>query len=203
MTGLNEAAYSHSWTYGYKEMSEFLKDEYSWWSTIARTIHLKYKMYSADCLNEDGLLNDPGKVGVGNFNKAYNVEKFKSIAIDKENELHQRLVWLEHRRWNAFMRTIGYNSPSENQWDQYAFNESENADHKHLELKLHPCIVESSFDFNISPEDWDDPDFQKNKRLDYLDIVSIRIYQRKKTEGIEPAKQTDYKEYDRPKPENI
>ena len=49
------------------------------------------------------------------------------------------LAWLEHRRWNAFTRTMGFQYTAE-----FKKNLELNGDnHKNMELKLHPCLIES------------------------------------------------------------
>lgn len=48
------------------------------------------------------------------------------------------LAWLEHRRWCAYTRTMGYRSTDA--MEKYYFTEN---DHKNMSLKLHPCLVEA------------------------------------------------------------
>ena len=48
------------------------------------------------------------------------------------------LAWLEHRRWSAYTRTMGYRSTDA--MERYYFSEN---DHKNMTLKLHPCLVEA------------------------------------------------------------
>ncbi len=62
----------------------------------------------------------------------------KKLYFDIETKIHL-LAWLEHRRWNAFTRTMGY---------QYTDKMDKNLKlngrtHKNMELKLHPCLVEA------------------------------------------------------------
>jgi hypothetical protein len=127
----------------------------------------------------------------------------------KNKTTNMRLMWLEHRRWNAFMRTKGFSVPNDDQWKNYAFKDG--GDHKQMDLKLHPFVVECSELMPIVKSDWDcDPD-KATTTLDYLDIASIRNYRRYKevcyTRNKEVYKQgktsnepkkTDYKKYDFP-----
>ena len=48
------------------------------------------------------------------------------------------LAWLEHRRWSAYTRTMGYRSTDA--MERYYFAEN---NHKNMSLKLHPCLVEA------------------------------------------------------------
>ena len=59
------------------------------------------------------------------------------IPTNEEN----RLQWLEHRRWNAFLRTMGYQHT-----DCYKAYLEHTHGHKQMEAKLHPCLVECNMD---------------------------------------------------------
>lgn len=48
------------------------------------------------------------------------------------------LAWLEHRRWSAYTRTMGYRSTDA--MERYYLTEH---GHKNMSLKLHPCLVEA------------------------------------------------------------
>ena len=143
----------------YKEM---LKDIYNHISSLARSMHLKYKIFSSGnyCL-EDGTCMS---VFHENYNPSmkedYNrqrLEQYKKNIInidlsadDKAEETTQklhRLAWLEHRRWCAFMRTCGFRYVSlEDMKKYYDIDTFEHKakTHKYLSLKLHPCLVECS-----------------------------------------------------------
>ena len=98
------------------------------------------------------------------------------------------------------MRTKGFTAPSDEQWDKYAFEKD--VDHKHLDLKLHPCIVECEVECadskTITDNYWDDPSYKENANFDYLDLVSIKVYQKKK-EKLGKIDKNDFKEWDKPK----
>ena len=51
--------------------------------------------------------------------------------------MQNQLQWLEHRRWCAFLRTMGYRQT--NDYEKY-INLTQS--HKQIDLKLHPCLVE-------------------------------------------------------------
>jgi len=165
--------------------------QYEYWSDIARALHIKYKVFSA------------GKIEKSLFNSSYDdrkkhleeaLNKYKSTIIPSvkdnnddrmkkiNNTVYGGLTWLEHRRWNAFMRINGFRCP-----EDFTVYSSQTGQHKNIELKLHPCLVESNTDGRIneifSNMSYDD--------LDELDRISVDVYK-----ALD--KQTNYKLYDCP-----
>jgi len=187
MNNVKELAFDIIKIHNKADEEKFLKDEYNWWSSIARILHLSYKMFSIGSLK-------PTKKHIDVTEE----ERKKYCEAIQEEAVNNRLSWLEHRRWNAFMRTKGFTTPTESQWDQYAFKEDN--DHKNIPLKLHPCIVESSESSQISINDWNDPNYINNTKIDSLDMVSIRVYQTKKTHsGIDEKEENrNFKKWDKP-----
>lgn len=141
---------------------EMIKDIYNHMSSLARSMHLKYKIFSSG----DYHLNDGTYMSV--FHKEYKpsdkneynkqrLEEYKKhiLGIDLKTpqsyennvKILHRLAWLEHRRWNAFMRTCGFRYVSTEEMKKYYMLdvvEHKVKDHKFLPLKLHPCLVECS-----------------------------------------------------------
>lgn len=184
---------------------------YNYWANMARAMHIKYKVFSLgfikssvfDCISEQEelahkdyvskqcknyiqmVLSDPSEL---------NDDK-KHVYNDLEEKKHL-LAWLEHRRWNAFTRIMGYQHASA----QSLF--SVKGSQKDMELKLHSCLVEAR---RPSLEDgtYIHAEFLPNgkvnedtllatfstQKLDCLDQVS---YQKQKYNGSK----TDYKKYD-------
>jgi hypothetical protein len=185
-------------------VNKFLTDEYSYWSSIARVLHRKYKVYCCGIYDDD-------------------ISKYWDIVNSEEQNdlvLQEKLSWLEHRRWNSFLRSKGFICPSDEVFDLYAFSKKpgfSNPDHKHLVHKLHVFIVESAINqttgkhAKISPDDWDkiatDDCIKKlcaeNPDFDRLDIASFKVYL-KKIENVpdfdrhDKWSKTDYKVYDHP-----
>lgn len=116
-------------------------DAYSHKADLARSLHLKYKAFSAGCVNASVFTVDKKKdydnANEATMNAYVDKVKFK-INIKNDIGLLHELAWLEHRRWNAFMRVCGFRCP-EGDFIKY---ENVAGDHKNLMLKLHPCIVE-------------------------------------------------------------
>lgn len=117
--------------------------QYKYWASCARSMHKSYKLYSAgllqtslfDCASEE------------EFRQKRSQEAQKGAAViqgksqggcdEARARLMHRLSWLEHRRWNAFTRVLGYRYT-----DAYHKYQQVTGNHKHMALKLHPCLVE-------------------------------------------------------------
>ncbi len=123
----------------------------------------------------------------------------------KDLELKQHcLAWLEHRRWNAFTRTMGYqHADVKNIFDA---NDSQ----KDMQMKLHACLVEARFP-ELVPEDTYiyaklTPDGNVDtatmfdsfdtKKLDCLDEVSYERKRRKPDKPVTDFKMHDYYRYE-------
>jgi hypothetical protein len=60
---------------------------------------------------------------------------------EKHMELLHEMAWLEHRRWNAYMRSMGFRSTCKSEYSVYAAIDNKGS-YKQMDLKLHPCLVE-------------------------------------------------------------
>lgn len=161
-----------------RSIQDYYDDSYSYWANIARAIHIKYKAF---CV---------GKT----------VEEYAEEAKNENSELNKdrRLAWLEHRRWNAFMRVKGFKAPTIDEETGYISLLSDISDpkdnsnkrkHKNLALKLHPCIVE------CAEESGSNNDNDSGKE-DMLDIVTNRLKNSYKSKNLMTG---DFKKYDYPK----
>ena len=108
-------------------------------------------------------------------------------AIKKHMELMNLLAWLEHRRWNAFMRVKGFRHTDS--YDAYGVPGVKGA-HKQLNLKLHPCLVECD-KLGIRAELFQGKD---KSNFDLLDDLSYDLYE--KGYITEDFKKYDYPIYD-------
>lgn len=118
------------------DFAAFAEDEYSVNSSTASALHFPYKlvtchilktMYYKDC-SSYLLTNQAG-------------EQFWTQYVSP-------LYWLEHRRWNAYMRSAGYRCPTFNEYINWCFDghaeyvkDKEKAERERY--RIHPCIVES------------------------------------------------------------
>jgi hypothetical protein len=106
------------------------KKIYEIYSSKARSIHFYYRIFSAYLY---GRVNHPDtewKVLNGFDDEAVDAYEKAVILGSPENDLIQYLTWLEHRRWDAYMRSIGFSG-----------REMESKD---VNLKIHGCLCECS-----------------------------------------------------------
>ncbi len=124
---------------------------YNHWSNLTRAEHVKYKVFSLGWI--DRSLFDFGEKEEYQKHIQALCERFWRLAVtpscallgkedkkahaDLERKKHC-LAWLEHRRWCAFIRTLGFRHTTalEQNWQQWR-------SHKNMPLKLHPCLVEA------------------------------------------------------------
>ena len=131
---------------------KYRKDPYIYWANIARAKHLAYKAFSIGQVGSS-VFKDP-QMADRECRREYYKEVFvqccrflsrkgKPAATPEEDAEHKallhRLAWLEHRRWNAFLRASGFRCPRE-----YEHYKPVSHSYKFIDLKLHPCIVECS-----------------------------------------------------------
>lgn len=140
-----------------EEMKKRSSDIYSWMSSTARGMHRKYKAFSVwqflardesnaeKCETLRKSLLTPGEMLGGPHADALQVY---TDAIKQQPMIEAELTWLEHRRWNAYMRACGFLKKDKGEKD--------------LMLRLHPMIVE------IKTADSTD------ERPDFLDVISER-----------------------------
>lgn len=131
--------------HGLKDIPASLDKIYDEWSTLARRAHLPYRMFTA-------LRNREATEQKWNTLPASVREKFAYCeAIETDGILREQLAWMEHRRWNAFVRTEGFRRPPNLEESLRELEEGHcAADRKQLELcayknvpaRLHPNLVE-------------------------------------------------------------
>ncbi len=117
---------------------------YNYQSSLANSIHEKYKLFSTYVYHKTA----------GTTNADWNTwlsEHGDYLCDASETELRQWLGWLEHRRWNAYMRSIGFR--------RSCVAAQMQGDNKFM-LKRHSCLVECQM-----PS-------QRSERPDYLDVQS-------------------------------
>ncbi len=112
-------------------------NSYNYWSTVARRVHYKYRVFSAYHYMSGENQNEKPAEWQYNIEayRAYNKMVRDGEQAVKENEgscgtdVYAYLTWLEHRRWNAYLRSVGYTLRRDK-------------GKKDVELKLHSCLVE-------------------------------------------------------------
>lgn len=160
------------------------KDIYATQSSVARAVHAPYKLFGLHLLRQVKLTEDVAT--------RYLVSGEISLTTAQENQF----AWLEHRRWNAFLRSQSFTCPTR---EQYARFFAQTGNTKSIVLKLHPCLVESQVEptaLKVLPQ-FTDPAY------DYLDYVTMYTYRLKssqagKEENLDDLRRADYKKYDYP-----
>lgn len=214
------------------------RTEYDFWANIARALHTRYKAFSAGAITDSVFTvakddcNDKTKDydKVEDKRKGKTKDKESKTLIEKRNETYaeafkdydkkvsdtedkegiiKKLTWLEHRRWCAFTRVRGFTRAEDfKQYFHYTGN------HKEMELKLHPFLVESDLDnqveniFTATAEELDCLDSVNRSISDYvleLSKKTISALDENETKALHDElnnyikKSTDYnKSFDRP-----
>lgn len=124
------------------------QDDYKYQASLARAMHTKYKMYSLGLLQKS-MFDFCDKKAESFIDEEKRIEYFKNVyaeyqrMISGETEIDQNLfhkmAWLEHRRWNAFTRVMGFRGTTK--YDEYS-NPGKVGSYKQMDIKLHPCLVE-------------------------------------------------------------
>ena len=107
-------------------------------SSKAREVHFKYRIFSAFLFIKNDISLD--EMDEFTWEELYDFDEqtiglYSSLILsedakEKRSNVLQYLTWLEHRRWNAYMRSIGFS---------YDIKKDKN-----IELKLHGCLCECS-----------------------------------------------------------
>ncbi len=141
------------------EEEALYKKNYNYWSTIARNFDFFYKIYSAFGQSFVPLFDDYSKAEelMERFIEEFEVKSSADLTEPKKSFL-RRLMWQEHRRWNAYMRQLGYKSAP--------LNVSKN-----FKYKWHNCIGECDDRYFDDPSEISAPDHLddifKNTKIDY------------------------------------
>lgn len=203
-------------------------DIYTYRARLARRVHRRYKEFSCGMYSESlfmcrtaesvkehfknahdkylKYLFSEGEYSQGESSEPPSVHKKGPARStdDSSLRLFHRLAWLEHRRWVAFMRINGFRSvKSKKSFNAYINSETAEhtkGDHKHVGLKLHPCLVEcADTGMKASYDDYGaiitghrKKMVQSEDRRDLLDELSINIVERKDANKREPFKYWDY-----------
>lgn len=123
---------------------------YSYWADQARAMHIRYKAFSLGLIQKSVFDHCADAAASHERYVQERCELYKKITKGKVNDdiraayedaqaKRHILAWLEHRRWTAFTRTMGYQFTGEFRKNLYLNGEN----HKNMELKLHPCLVEA------------------------------------------------------------
>lgn len=166
--------------YNKKSHAKRQRDEYSYWANIVRAVHAPYKLFGLGCI----AAVDPAAPA----SSRYTVIQ-KKIASDEPV-----FTWMEHRRWNAYMRTQGFCLPT---FEQHLRYFASSGSHKDLARKLHNCLVESGLRGKEMPSVYDGD----LSGYDALDVVSIIAYhmscsRNNEQETLQGRQEAEYTQWD-------
>ncbi len=116
--------------------------EYGRNSSIASGLHLKNKLYS--CLVEIQGKKIDFRIWHGK-NDINLINECKKIIIDdvqNSNSIVEKLSILEHRRWNAYMRSQGWTYASFETLEKYAKASNKRKTHRNIVAKQTACLVD-------------------------------------------------------------
>ncbi len=183
MTDFTETALSIEKIYNRAHQLEMQNDEYTYWSNLVKAIHAPYKIYGF------GMLEAVGDDLSGDKYRIKEDATFEKIP-------DQEQAWLEHRRWNAFLRSEGFSCPTDTEFKAYY---KLIGSHKNIPLKLQRCLVES---YIYKTHDLPDNENFDKSLYDCLDYASMAIYREKqiykgKTDFYgENLRKSEYKQWD-------
>ena len=169
-------------------------DEYKTLSSVARVAHASYKYFS------EGKLTSVSREG-GRLilRPAADIRGTKAGEILtgwlKDPEVSERLAWMEHRRWNAYIRAQGYTRPaSESQLAAIYRHGETGMNPKRVDLKIHPCLVESAKEARRKGEPLRGKAFAE---CDLLDCLSLYLWRENRfAQGTKAKEQLTADDYD-------
>lgn len=121
--------------------------DYSYWANLGRAMHLKYKAFSSDMIATSVFMDSDETSRLHRNAVEDQCRRYKYYMIapamnkGENSPLKDKisdLAWLEHRRWCAFTRVRGFRRT-----EFHGNYKDVTGSHKHMSLKLHPCLRES------------------------------------------------------------
>ncbi len=110
---------------------QFSDNAYNLRSSLRSALSISYKLAAAGVADAER----PG------------AEFYEKVLTDtpQAKRLREKLIYLEHRSWNCFMITDGWQAPTDQELCEYIFTDSKH-DHRDKLRKLHPCICDSTYE---------------------------------------------------------
>ena len=182
------------------DIGKYESKNYTHWANLARSMHMKYKVFSIGWINTSlfdyATENDRKEYHYNHVKNQCDLyrmlstiripekltsdyqERFKDLELKKHC-----LAWLEHRRWNAFTRTMGYQNVNIKSILR------QKGTSKDMNLRLHACLVEAQQPDVAGDNQYMLNDYTAETPRDFLDVVSVE------THSVDPNSY-DYKKYD-------
>lgn len=155
----------------FANLQKFRADQYNYQSSISLALSVKYKLADLGIFTEDC---------------SQAAEEFwNQLQKDENQELINRVIALEHRRWVLNMVCQGYTAPKSEDRLKYYDNCIERRDLKNEADKIHPCIVRSTTatplstgPFANNKTAWNIKNTERDSILDELDLMSVEIHRK-------------------------
>ena len=114
-----------------EQEKRFNKSLYDNLSSKAREVHLKYRIFSSYLYAKENYHDAANRENLKSFDeRAIDNYRKDVLSENAREEVLQYLTWLEHRRWNAYMRSIGFSQVK--------------MKGKNINQKIHGCLFECS-----------------------------------------------------------
>ena len=190
---LNLHAFYYRGTYERASKEEirqsFENDIYNLNSSMRSALSIRYKLGAAGIRTE---CSDPAR------------EFYRRVLAPEcsNRALLDIISDLEHISWCAYMAVNGWDCPSDEELEQYAFTGRN--DFKDRERKLHPCLVASrpgNRMKQLEKKDWDKQKLNKKKTEDFDDLelmnLKLHLIAKKKSGTIKPEIESDMLKFER------
>ena len=170
-------------------MQSFENDIYNLNSSMRSALSIRYKLGAAGIRTE---CSDPAR------------EFYRRVLAPEcsNRGLLDIISDLEHISWCAYMAVNGWDRPSDEALEQYAFTGRN--DFKDREKKLHPCLVASrpgNRMKQLEKKDWDKQKLNKKKTEDFDDLelmnLKLHLIAKKKSGTIKPEIESDMLKFER------
>lgn len=191
-------AYSQTDEDDRQEMKALLRSSYRLNSSMASAIHFSYKLFSAGVMQPSDDLSAE-------------ISRCADRFDTSDAALLDRMAWLEHLRWCAWVWQEGFRAPTPDERQRIVDACTDSFDHKSLALRLHPCLVATrpGSAFRRQPDLWDTITPGQLEELDELDQLSFLVDEMARSfyigKGLplqrpdgrpQRGLRTDFKEYD-------
>lgn len=161
------------WSGGSEQQKQ--EKEYRRRSSLAAALHIQYKLYAF------GLLQYKSDTDTWATMK----KALQQYDADFQERHKFQISYLEHRRWNAYTRSLGYRCVDIEAWQAYC-ERIGSIPTKDIAAKLHTCLVEGEeqppfygFLHEDGGKNWTKPEVEKayhDKTMDALDRLSYALW---------------------------
>lgn len=153
------------------ELQRFRADAYNYLASVELALSVKYKL--ADL----GIYSENHDSAAGEF--------WDALQKDENQELVNRVIALEHRRWVINMVCQGWTAPKTEDRLKYYDECIEKRSVKNIADHIHPCIVRSTTATPLSTglyandkNAWDIKNAERDEILDELDLMSVELHRK-------------------------